>query len=81
VKEKLGGIDILINTVRDASTSLVGALALTEEDWLETLNMNLIESVRLDRSILPMMVEQGKGVIIHVSSTQRKLPLYETTIA
>ncbi|MBM7564860.1 SDR family oxidoreductase [Paenibacillus sacheonensis] len=81
VNEKLGGIDILINTVGGASTPPGGALALTEADWLETLNMNLLGSVRLDRSLLPLMVEQGKGVIIHVSSIQRRLPLYETTLA
>ncbi|NBD24794.1 SDR family oxidoreductase [Paenibacillus glycinis] len=81
VKETLGGIDILVNTVGGASTPPGGALALTEEDWLETLNMNLLGAVRLDRSLLPMMAAQGKGVIIHVSSIQRKLPLYETTLA
>lgn len=81
VNNKLGGLDILINTVGGASTPPGGALALTEEDWLETLNMNLLGAVRLDRSLLPMMVEQGKGVIIHVSSIQRTLPLYETTLA
>ncbi|BFT72253.1 SDR family oxidoreductase [Paenibacillus sp. P36] len=81
VYEKLGGIDILINTVGGASTPPGGALALTEEDWMETLNMNLLGSVRLDRGLLPLMVEQGKGAIIHVSSIQRKMPLYETTLA
>ncbi|SFS65128.1 SDR family oxidoreductase [Paenibacillus sp. BC26] len=81
VKAKLGGIDILINTVGGASTPPGGALALSEEDWLETLNLNLLGSVRLDRSLLPLMVEQGTGAIIHVSSIQRKLPLYETTLA
>jgi NAD(P)-dependent dehydrogenase (short-subunit alcohol dehydrogenase family) len=81
VQEQLGGIDILVNTVGGASTPPGGALALTEEDWLETLNMNLLGSVRLDRSLLPLMIEQGKGVIIHVSSIQRTLPLYETTLA
>ncbi|OAS15749.1 SDR family oxidoreductase [Paenibacillus oryzisoli] len=81
VKEKLGGIDFLINTVGGSSTPPGGALALTEEDWLQTLNLNLLGSVRLDRNLLPLMVEQGKGAIIHISSIQRTMPLYETTLA
>ncbi|CAM4510444.1 NAD(P)-dependent dehydrogenase (short-subunit alcohol dehydrogenase family) [Paenibacillus endophyticus] len=81
VKEKLGGIDILINTVGGSSAPSGGALALTEDHWLEELNMNLLGSVRLDRNLLPFMVEYRKGVIIHVSSIQRSLPLYESTLA
>ena len=38
-------------------------------------------AVRLDRGLLPGMIKQGSGVIIHVSSIQRKLPLYEATLA
>lgn len=81
VEEKLGGIDILINTVGGSSSPAGGALALTEEHWLEELNLNLLGSVRLDRNLLPLMLEQGRGVIIHVSSIQRTLPLYESTLA
>ncbi|MCK9860633.1 SDR family oxidoreductase [Paenibacillus sp. ATY16] len=81
VKEKLDGIDIIINTVGGSNSPAGGALALTDEHWLEELNMNLLGSVRLDRSLLPIMLEQGKGVIIHVSSIQRTLPLYESTLA
>lgn len=38
-------------------------------------------AVRLDRGLLPAMLKQGSGVIIHVSSIQRRLPLYEATLA
>lgn len=71
---KLGGLDILINNVGGSSTSTAGALALKDEDWLTTFNRNLFASVRLDRGFLPSMLEQHQGVIIHITSIQRKLP-------
>jgi len=38
-------------------------------------------AVRLDRALLPAMLVQGEGVIIHVTSIQRELPLPESTTA
>ncbi len=38
-------------------------------------------AVRLDRALLPTMLAQGSGVIIHVSSIQRVLPIPESTTA
>lgn len=38
-------------------------------------------AVRLDRGLLPPMIKQGSGVIIHISSIQRRLPLFEATLA
>ena len=35
----------------------------------------------MDRAFLPSMVKQGSGVIIHISSIQRTLPLYDATLA
>src|SRR5262249_56292178 len=58
-----------------------GALALTDEHWQDALNLNLLAAVRLDRGFLPAMLKQGHGVIIHVSSIQRSLPLFEATLA
>src|SRR6476660_7671834 len=43
--------------------------------------MNLFAAVRLDRGLLPSMLKQGSGVIIHISSIQRALPLFEATLA
>src|SRR2546430_6842620 len=38
-------------------------------------------AVRLDRALLPSMIAQRSGVIIHLTSIQRLLPLPESTIA
>ncbi|MEQ8408591.1 MAG: SDR family oxidoreductase, partial [Gammaproteobacteria bacterium] len=45
------------------------------------LNQNLMTAVRLDRALLPSMLAQHAGVIVHVTSIQRVLPLPESTIA
>jgi NAD(P)-dependent dehydrogenase (short-subunit alcohol dehydrogenase family) len=81
VKEKLGGIDIVVHCVGGSTTPPGGALALNDEDWIHSLNWNLLAAVRVDRGLLPIMAEQGSGVIIHFTSIQRRLPLYETTLA
>jgi NAD(P)-dependent dehydrogenase (short-subunit alcohol dehydrogenase family) len=79
--ERLGGLDILINSVGGSSAPGGGALALTDDDWQRTFDLNLFSAVRLDRGFLPSMLKQGSGVIIHISSIQRTLPLFEATLA
>jgi NAD(P)-dependent dehydrogenase (short-subunit alcohol dehydrogenase family) len=81
VTTALGRIDILVNNVGGSSAPGGGVLALTDEDWQHTINTNLFTAVRLDRAFLPGMLKQGFGVILHISSIQRRLPLYEATLA
>ena len=58
------------------------ALALSDDGWWQqTFNANLFAAVRLERVFLPKLLEQGSGVIIHISSIQRTLPLYDATLA
>jgi NAD(P)-dependent dehydrogenase (short-subunit alcohol dehydrogenase family) len=78
---QFGGLDILINSVGGSSAPVGGALALTDDHWQQTLDLNLLSAVRLDRGFLPSMLKQGRGVIVHVSSIQRILPLFEATLA
>jgi NAD(P)-dependent dehydrogenase (short-subunit alcohol dehydrogenase family) len=77
----LGSIDILVNVVGASSAPSGGFSALSDEEWQKELNINLMAAVRLDRGLLPGMIERGSGVIVHVSSIQRKLPLYQATLA
>jgi NAD(P)-dependent dehydrogenase (short-subunit alcohol dehydrogenase family) len=81
VRDRLGGVDILVHNVGGSSAPGGGFAALTDEDWQHALNSNLLAAVRLDRGLLPSMLEQGAGVIIHISSIQRRLPLFEATLA
>ena len=81
VLDRLGGVDILINNVGGSSAPGGGFAALTDEDWQAALNQNLFAAVRLDRGLLPSMLRQGSGVIVHISSIQRRLPLFEATLA
>src|SRR6266850_4918301 len=81
VIDELGGLDILVNSVGGSAAPGGGALALGDRDWERTFNLNLLSAVRLDRGFLPSMLAQGSGVIIHVSSIQRTLPLFDATLA
>lgn len=81
VLARFGGVDILINNVGGSTAPGGGFAALTDDDWQLALNGNLLCAVRLDRGLLPGMLERRSGIIIHISSIQRRLPLYEATLA
>jgi len=81
VKEQFGGVDIIVNVLGGSSAPGGGFAVLDDEQWANALNQNLMAAVRVDRALLPGMVERGAGVIIHVTSIQRELPLPESTTA
>jgi len=78
---RFGGVDILVNNVGGSTAPGGGFAVLDDDHWAVALNTNLLCAVRLDRGLLPGMLERGSGVIIHISSIQRSLPLYESTLA
>jgi len=81
VLEQGGRIDIIVNVLGGSSSPGGGFATLDDAQWFKELNQNLMPAVRLDRALLPAMLAQGSGVIVHVSSIQRVLPLPESTIA
>ncbi|WP_371271345.1 SDR family oxidoreductase [Streptomyces sp. yr375] len=81
VDARMGGVDILVSNVGGSESPAGGFAALGEEDWARELNTNLLGAVRLDRGLLPGMVAAGKGAIVHVSSIQARMPLWNGTLA
>ena len=81
VLDRLGGIDVIVNVLGGSSAPGGGFLALNDSEWDAAINQNLMPAVRLDRALLPSMIAQGSGVIIHVTSIQRELPLADSTTA
>ncbi|MFD4660782.1 SDR family oxidoreductase [Kitasatospora sp. NPDC058444] len=79
--DRTGGIDILVNTFGGSSAPAGGFAALGEDEWAKELNTNLLAAVRLDRGLLPGMLQARNGAIVHVSSIQRRMPLWNGTLA
>ncbi|GEP94045.1 SDR family oxidoreductase [Chitinophaga cymbidii] len=80
VFEKYGKLDILVNNLGGSETPGGGFAVLTNMDWEQTIQTNLLAPVRVDKAFLPQMLEKGSGVIIHIASIQGKLPLYDSTL-
>lgn len=81
VQKEFGGVDFLINNLGGSSAPAGGFAVLDDTIWFDELNQNLMSAVRLDRALIPSMIEQGSGVVIHVTSIQHELPLPESTTA
>jgi NAD(P)-dependent dehydrogenase (short-subunit alcohol dehydrogenase family) len=81
VRDRLDGIDLIVHVAGGSSAPAGGFAVLDDDEWHRAFDLNLFPAVRLDRALLPAMLEQGSGVIVHVTSIQRQLPLPEATIA
>ena len=81
VKRRWQGVDVIVHVLGGSTAPGGGFAALDDACWQQELDLNLLPAVRLDRALLPGMLERGQGVIIHVTSIQSRLPLPESTTA
>jgi 3-oxoacyl-[acyl-carrier protein] reductase len=70
--ETVGTVDCLVNAVGEAYQ--IGFDELTDRQWEEMWQLNVMSYVRAIRAVLPGMRERGRGVIVNVSSTAGKRP-------
>src|SRR5437870_8719528 len=68
----LGEVDCLVNNVGVAYQASFDEL--TDEQWDEMWELNVMSFVRAIRAVLPSMRGRGSGVIVNVSSTAAKRP-------
>jgi len=61
-----GRVDVLHNNV--GTTIMGGPVELTEEQWDTVLDVNLRGAFLACKHVLPVMVQQGKGAIVNISS-------------
>ncbi|TJZ90252.1 SDR family oxidoreductase [Paracoccus gahaiensis] len=81
VQDRMGGTDIIVHMLGGSSAPGGGFAALGDLEWQAELALNLLPALRLDRALVPGMIIQGAGVVIHVTSIQARLPLPEATTA
>jgi 3-oxoacyl-[acyl-carrier protein] reductase len=66
-----GGIDILVNNIGGTESyggRMLSCFEVGAEQWLGTLQQNLVSAVRMIHAFVPAMRERGWGRVINISS-------------
>jgi NAD(P)-dependent dehydrogenase (short-subunit alcohol dehydrogenase family) len=74
VLETFGGVDIVVHNAGGFTFEPGPAVSYRDQDWEQVLALNLLAPVRIDRALIPSMVDQGSGAIVHVTSIARIMP-------
>ena len=63
--ERFGGVDVLVNL---ACSYVDEGLASPRDDWLESLNVNVVSAVMMTRAVHPHLRAHGGGAIVNFTS-------------
>lgn len=81
VLERFGRIDIVVNNAGANLGPGGGFSAISDEDWYNDWQLNFLSVVRINKALLPAMIEQKSGAIINISTNAAKQPLWEMTMS
>jgi len=68
--ERFGGIDILVNL---ACSYLDEGAESSREDWLESLNVNVVSAAMMVHAVRPHMRARGGGAVVNFASISSKV--------
>ena len=78
---KYGRIDIIVNNAGANLSPGGGFSVLSDEHWNKDWQLNFMAVVRINKALLPTMIEQKNGVIINISTIAAKQPIWEMTMS
>ncbi|PIQ96328.1 MAG: 3-oxoacyl-ACP reductase [Nitrospinae bacterium CG11_big_fil_rev_8_21_14_0_20_56_8] len=73
VLQSFGGLDILVNNA-GSILKLDSFFTLTDDDWQDSFNLNLLSAVRLSRLFIPALKHSSSPRIINISSISATRP-------
>jgi 3-oxoacyl-[acyl-carrier protein] reductase len=71
--KEFGTIDVLVHNAGGPPSASISNV--TEKNWQESINLNLLSFIRICRSVIPIMEQQQSGRIIAITSVSVKQPL------
>ncbi len=81
ILKRYGKIDIIVNNAGANLSPDGGYSKLTDDDWDNEFQLNLMAAVRINKALLPTMIAQKSGVIINISMNPAKQPIWDMTMA
>lgn len=73
ILNRYGRIDGLVNNVGGLDVRR-GFLDVTDKQWSATFDLNFYTAIRMTRAVLPTMLAQGRGSLVHVTSEAARFP-------
>ncbi len=71
-RDRFGRIDILVNNAGMAAANPFESI--TDEAWIDDLDLKVFAAIRAARLVIPMMRQQGGGAIVNVTQITGKQP-------
>jgi NAD(P)-dependent dehydrogenase (short-subunit alcohol dehydrogenase family) len=69
---RIGAVDILVNNVGTFEVKKFGEIS--DRDWLDMFELNVMSGVRLTRALFPGMLERNWGRVVFIASEQSAKP-------